>query len=362
MAGPARMSDVAKLAGVSVMTVSRVLNDNHGVSEENRKKVFEAVRQLRYRPNELARSLRDRRSRQIGIIVPYLSDPFFAICAHTISTAAKEQGYSVVLSTSNEDPQTEFDEACLMLRRHVEGLIVIPSHPRGTESSLLNSEFENFPIITVDRPIEEGGFETVVVENERGAREGTEHLIRLGHRHIAYIGLSDDLYTMHTRHQGYLAAMRDAGLRPDSTVISRSVEDALAALRALRSAENPPTALFCANNLTTRHVLQGLKAMGMRTPESIALVGFDDFDTAELVHSGITVVRQPTELLAKTAARLLFSRVMHAAQRKTQRPTALPVELVIRGSSGAALRAPGSRPATKSAVPRSFGRGGLAAS
>jgi len=362
MAGLARMSDVAKLAGVSVMTVSRVLNESAGVSEENRNKVFDAVRQLRYQPNELARSLRDRRSRQIGIIVPYLSDPFFAICAHAISTAAKEQGYSVVLSTSNDDPQSEFDEACRMLRRHVEGLIVIPSHRCGTRSLLLNPEFESFPIVTLDRPIEGSGFETLVVENEQGAREGTEHLIGLGHRAIAYIGLTDGLYTMTTRHRGYLNAMREAGLQPESTIISRSVDDALAALRRLLSSHHPPTALFCGNNLTTRHVLQALKAMEMRTPDSIALVGFDDFETAELVHSGITVVRQPTELLGRTAAEMLFSRVKQTPEPTGGRVTVLPVELIVRGSSGAEVKLSGARTSPKPSVGRVPGQRAQAAS
>ncbi len=111
MAGSARMSDVAKLAGVSTMTVSRVLNKGPNVTEGMRRKVFAAIEQLCYQPNELARSLREQRSRQIGVLVPYLLDPFFAGCAHVISTVAKQHSYSVVLSTSNEDPQAEFDEA-----------------------------------------------------------------------------------------------------------------------------------------------------------------------------------------------------------------------------------------------------------
>src|SRR5579875_890322 len=130
MTKSARMSDVAKLAGVSTMTVSRVLNGSANVTDEPRQKVFAAIEKLRYQPNELARSLREQRSRQIGVLVPYLYDPFFATCAHVISTVAKQHAYSVVLSTTNEDPATEYDEASRMQRRNVEGLIVIPSHPR----------------------------------------------------------------------------------------------------------------------------------------------------------------------------------------------------------------------------------------
>jgi LacI family transcriptional regulator len=339
MSGPARMIDVAKLAGVSTMTVSRVLNEGPNVTEGMRKRVFAAIKQLRYQPNELARSLRERRTRQIGVLVPYLSDPFFAICAHVISTVAKQHSYSVVLSTTNEDPQAEFEEASRMLRRNVEGLIVIPAQLSSRPSLLLAHEFERLPIVTLDRPIEGSRFDSLLVENERGARMGTQHLLRLGHKRIAYIGLTDDLYTMRMRHDGYTAAMEAAGLKPRAAFISATPDDSHAVLRKLLSGAKPPTAIFCANNLTTRHVLRSLQAMDMHPPESIALVGFDDFETAELMRPGITVVRQPSELLGRTAAEVLFERLAAGDPPKVGKRTILPVELVVRGSCGAKIPA-----------------------
>ena len=210
-----RMSDVAEMAGVSTMTVSRVLNKHPSVSDSVRKRVLSAVEKLRYQPNELARSLRERRSRQIGILVPYLFDPFFAACAHAIGTVAKENSYSVVLSTSNEDPRAELDEASRMVRRNVEGLVVIPALIKDkAKSLLLGHQFSRIPIVAVDRPIEGAGIDSLLVENERGARTGTEHLISLGHRRIAFLSLSPDLYTMRTRALGYRAAMKAAQLKP----------------------------------------------------------------------------------------------------------------------------------------------------
>jgi LacI family transcriptional regulator len=332
------MSDVAKLAGVSTMTVSRVLNDSANVTEGLRKKVFAAVERLRYQPNELARSLREQRSRQIGILVPYLYDPFFAICAHVVSTVAKSHAYSVVLSTSNEDPQTEYEEASRMLRRNVEGLIVIPSHATTGDSLLLAHEFDRMPIVTLDRPIEGSGFDSLVVENERGARLGTEHLLSLGHKRIAYIGLADELYTMAMRHRGYNAAMGAAGLKPIAAICTSALDDALAKVRKLLSAKRRPTALFCANNLTTRHVLHSLQTMGIHPPEGIALAGFDDFETADLLGPGITVVRQPGELLGRTAADILFQRLAEPRRPKAGRFMVLPVELIVRGSCGARMK------------------------
>jgi LacI family transcriptional regulator len=337
MAKSARMSDVAKLAGVSTMTVSRVLNGSANVTDGLRGKVFAAIEHLRYQRNELARSLREQRSRQIGILVPYLFDPFFATCAHVISTVARQHSYSVVLSTTNEDPRTEYEEASRMLRRNVEGLIVIPSHPRTGASPLLANEFDGMPIVALDRPIEGSGFDSLLVENEQGAKLGTKHLLSLGHKRIAYIGLSDDLYTMCMRHRGYNSAMAEAGLKSVAAICSSALEDAHVKVRELLSLKRKPTALFCANNLTTRHVLHSLQALGTYPPDGMALVGFDDFETADLLRPGITVVRQPNELLGRTAADVLFKRLGETRKPKTGKRTVLPVELIVRGSCGARI-------------------------
>ena len=337
MAKSARMSDVAKLAGVSTMTVSRVLNGSANVTDGLRKDVFSAIESLNYHPNELARSLREQRSRQIGILVPYLYDPFFAMCAHAISAVARRHAYSVVLSTSGEDPQAEYEEASRMLRRNVEGLIVIPAHPRQGDSLLLERQFDRMPIVTLDRPIQGSGFDSLLVENEQGARLGTDHLIQLGHKKIAYVGLSDDLYTMGMRHRGYAAAMAAAGLTPSAAICTGELEDASAKVQKLIAAKRPPTALFCANNLVTRHVLHSLQLLDIHPPDGVALVGFDDFEVADLLRPGITVVRQPVELLGEKAADILFMRLAEARRPKSGTSTVLPVQLIVRGSCGSRI-------------------------
>ncbi len=338
MARPARMSDVAKLAGVSTMTVSRALNENPNVTDETRRRVFEAIEKLRYRPNEVARSLRDRRSRQIGILIPNLYDPFFSICTHAISLVAKEHAYSVVISTTDEDPETEFDEACRMMSRNVEGMIVIPASGVTSRSMLTERELDHLPIVTLDRPVKGSRFASVLVQNKAGGRMGTEHLIRLGHKRIAFFGLPRQVYTMRMRHQGYEAAMTAAGLVPDTHYGVGRAEETLAQLESLLAARNPPTALFCANNLTTRNVLHSLQALGIRPPEPVALVGFDDFDTADLLVPGTTVVRQPMEEIGRVAAKVLFSQLLESGNTEPGRRIVLPVELVIRGSCGAKTR------------------------
>lgn len=330
------MSDVAKLAGVSTMTVSRVLNENANVLEETRQRVFTAVERLGYRRNELARSLRERRSRQIGILVPNLCDPFFAVSAQAINRVARDHGYSVSIATTEENPELEFEEASRMLRRSVEGLLVIPVDVKGS-SRLLSPEIQEIPIVTIDRPASGAGrsFDTFLVENKQGALEGTQHLIRLGHKRIACIALSRRLYTMRQRISGYEAAMASAGLKPEVVIVPETVDGTLECLRALMSGRSAPTALFCANNLTTRQVLHGLQVLGLHPPDPVALVGFDDFEIADLLRPGITVVSQPFEEMARHAAEALFERLANGRAHLPGRRTVLPVALIVRGSCGA---------------------------
>lgn len=334
MARPARMCDVAKAAGVSIMTVSRALNDNPNVADKTRQRVFTAIEQLRYHRNELARSLREKRTRQIGILIPNLFDPFFANCVHAMGIVAMQHNYSVIIATSNEDPDTEFEEANCMLNRNVEGVIVIPAAPARGSSRLISSEFSDLMIVSVDRPLDGKHYDSLLVQNKNGGQLGTGHLIALGHKRIAFITLDAKLYTMRTRQQGYREAMTAAGLNPDVQTVTDAFETSVSTLRKLLTVKRPPTALFCANNLITRHVLRSLQMLKMHPPESIALVGFDDFDTADLLQPGITVVRQPVESLGRLAAEVLFARLCEANHGPPRR-IVLPVELVVRGSCGA---------------------------
>ena len=326
------MRDVADLAGVGTMTVSRVINGNSHVTEETRRRVLEAVEQLNYRPNEIARSLREQRSRQIGIIVPNINDPFFAICAQAVSLVAREHGYSVNIAMSYEDPEIEFNEAMIMLRRHVDGIVAIPS--AGTFTRLTEPELSAIPIVTLDRPLAGKRFDSVVVQNKSGAAIAVQHLIERGHRRITYLGLSPQLYTIRARYEGYRQAITLAGLREDVHYGNATQSEMLATLRSLVKAKNGPTALFSSNNLTTRHALHALAELDVRIPERMALVGFDDFETADILRPAITVIRQPTTDMGRIGAHLLFSQLSPGERVHQVKKIVLPVELVIRGSSG----------------------------
>ena len=338
MARSPRMSDVAKLAQVSTMTVSRVLNESQSVTDDTRQRVFSAIEQLGYRRNELARSLRDRRSRQIGILVPNLYDPFFALCAHSVNAVAREHNYSVAIATTDEDPEVELEEATRMFVRHIEGLVVIPAEREGAASRLLFSDQVQCPIVTLDRPLTGAGrrVDTLLVQNKNGAQLGTEHLIALGHKRIAFLSLGRHLYTMRMRHAGYKAAMEAKGLQPEAVFVPGLDAATHSEVRRLMSSKRPPTALFSGNNLLTRQVLHALQKLDIHPPDGVALVGFDDFETADLLRPGITVVRQPMDTLGRLAGEVLFSRLAEPEESgPPPKRVVLPVELVVRGSCGA---------------------------
>ncbi|HZU10670.1 MAG TPA: LacI family DNA-binding transcriptional regulator [Pseudacidobacterium sp.] len=327
------MNDVARVAGVGTMTVSRVLNGSANVTEETAKRVYRAIEKLGYRPNEMARALRSLKSRTIGLIVPYLYDQFFATCAHAVNTVARDQGYSVMLTTSNNDPAAEYDEAQSMVQRHVEGMVIIPADIR--KSRINQSEFGGVHIVTMDRPVHDDRIDSVQVQNQSGAKRAVQHLIQQhGHKRITFLGYNKNLYTVRARFEGYRRAMLEAGLEPEPTFDCSSEEATAEIIIGMLQNREPATAFFTANNLTTRYALHALIHHGVKVPEEVALAGFDDFELADILHPTLTVVRQPASELGRVAANLLFDRIKRDEFPEEGSHVVLPVELVIRRSCG----------------------------
>lgn len=326
------MSDVARLAGVGTMTVSRVLSGTVRVSAETTRRVQTAIEQLKYRPNELARAFRGQRSRAIGLIVPYLYDPFFANCAHAVATVAKEHGYSVIITTSDEDPDMEYAEAERMLRRHVDGLVVIPTAFRQTQ--LTRALFGKTPVVVFDRPVPDPALDVVLVQNTTGARRVVEHLIEHGHRRIAFMGLSRSLFTINARFLGYRRALQDAGFKEDTFFGCNSEEDTLRSLDKKMKVAKAPTAILTSNTLATRYVLSSIARLGLKIPTDLAFAGFDDFDMAEFTAPPLTVVRQPALEMGRVATSLLFDRIARGETPHTGNRIVLPVEIILRRSCG----------------------------
>jgi LacI family transcriptional regulator len=333
------MSDVARLAGVGTMTVSRVLSGTVRVSTETAQRVQTAIEQLKYRPNELARAFRGQRSRSIGLIIPYLYDPFFANCAHAVTTVAKEHGYSVILTTSNEDPDTEYTEAEHMLERHVDGMVVIPSRFRQTRLS--RALFGKTPVVAFDRPVPDPSLDVVLVQNTVGAKRIVEHLIHEhGHKRITYLGLSRSLFTINTRFLGYRRAMQDAGLEEDAVFECNDEEVTLRVLKQKLSSKDSPTAILTSNTLATCYALAAITHLGVKVPNDVAFAGFDDFDLAEFTSPPLTVVRQPAQEMGRVATNLLLDRIARGETPYTGNRIVLPVEIVLRRSCGCKHKTP----------------------
>jgi LacI family transcriptional regulator len=328
------MADVAKLAGVGKMTVSRLLSGSANVSKETAERVQRAVRLLNYQPNELARSLRSVHSKTIALILPYLYDPFFATCAHAVSTVATQHGYSVLITTSDEKTEIEQKQASLMLRRRIDGMIIIPAP--NDNGYLRGDEFSRVHVVTLDRPAPESRFDSVVVNNRAGARAGVTHLIDHGHSRIACLGLSRSLFTMQARYAGYKEAMTKAGLQGESYIECGSPENTVTAVHSLLTESKPPTALFAANNLTMRYLLHALNVLRIDVPGQIALAGFDDFDIADVLQPALTVVRQPVYQVGEMAANLLFQRISRGEYPEKGHRVVLPTELVTVGKHASA--------------------------
>ncbi|MFP5206617.1 MAG: LacI family DNA-binding transcriptional regulator, partial [Acidobacteriota bacterium] len=332
------MSDVARLAGVGTMTVSRVLSGTTRVSAATAQRVQTAIAQLKYRPNELARAFRGHCSHSIGLIVPYLYDPFFANCAQAVTAVARERGYSVILTTSGEDPEIEYAEAEQMLLRHVDGLAVIPARTR--QSRLTRAFLGKTPMVVFDRPASDRSIDVVLVQNAAGSRRMTEHLLEHGHRRIAFIGLSRNLFTINARFQGYRQAMQQAGLREEFSFDCDSAENTLRTLKNQLEQKERPTAVFTSNTLVTRYFLEAVARLGIQVPRELAFAAFDDFDLAEFTSPPLTVVRQPALEMGRAATNLLLDRIAQGRTPEAGARLVLPVEIVLRRSCGCKHRTP----------------------
>jgi DNA-binding LacI/PurR family transcriptional regulator len=324
------MKDVARAAGVSPMTVSRVVSGERGVSPGTAAKVESAVRRLGYQRNENARHLRQKKpgTATIGLVVDDLANPFYALMARSVEDEAHRRGYVVLVGSTNDEPRREREVIATFTARQADGLIVVPTI--GGHGYLKQPMRGGTRVVCVDRPAKGLAVDTVTVDNRAGARRGVAHLLGHGHTRIAYLGDRYDIWTQGERYAGYLDALTAHGIAEDHALVRhglRSHAAAGAALTELRGLPHPPTALFTSNYLITLRVLE---ALGHPTP--VAIVGFDDLPLAERLSPPLTVVSQDPTALGGAAANLLFSRI--AGDRSAPRDVVLLTRLVVRESGG----------------------------
>ncbi|WP_420456033.1 LacI family DNA-binding transcriptional regulator [Rubrivirga sp.] len=332
----ATLKDVAARANVSFSTVSRAINEPGRVNADTRARVEEAIRHLRYTPHRAARRLRGRSTHAqiFGLLIPDIENPFYSGIVRGVEDRAYAEGYAVILSNTNEDLDRERFYLDVLRQEAAAGAILpplsdgspVPYHPDAL----------GFPVVCFDRRPEIDGLDTVVVDNEQGAFDAVSHLIGLGHRRIGLVVASLDLSTSRERADGYRRALREHDV-PVAEELVRTGEPRKEAgqtlsLDLLQSADRP-TALFAGNNVMAMGALTAAQALGLRIPDDLSVVGFDDPPWVELVTTPLTTVRQPAYEIGRTAADLLLQRV--ADPDRASSVVVLPTTLVVRASCAA---------------------------
>nr|WP_214409805.1 LacI family DNA-binding transcriptional regulator [Sphaerisporangium fuscum] len=327
------MNDVAATAGVALKTVSRVVNDEPGVNAATAARVRQAIELLGYRRNDGARVLRRGRTASIGLVIEDVADPFYSGLSRAVEDIALRNGCLVLSGSSGEDPQRERELVLAFCARRVDGLVIVPA---GSDHAYLTPELNaGIRAVFADRPTGPGlDVDTVLCDNIGGARTGVAHLIAHGHRRIGYLGDSAAIFTAGERLQGYREALEDADLPYDESLVTMGPpeHDRLHAdLQALLALQDPPTALFTGNGRTTVATLRALATLSPGfAGDQIALVGFDDFELADLLTPAITVIAQDPARLGRTAAELLFRRL--AGESGPAERVQIPTRLIPRGS------------------------------
>jgi LacI family transcriptional regulator len=325
------MREVATLAGVSLATVSRVINAEGSVRADLADRVHEAVALLGYRRDLTATNLRraDRHSASIGLVFDDVANPFHAALMRGVETVARTRGVLPLVGSSDQDADRERELAEAFLSRRVDGLIVVPS---GGDHSYLRADLDaGVAVVFVDRPAAFIDADCVLSDNGGGALAATEHLIAAGHRRIAFLGDDRRIFTATERLAGYREALARHGIAFDDALVRMDLRDsaaAAAAAKELLTGPVTPTALFTAQNLITMGALQRLRAL--RLHRRVALVGFDDVPLADAVEPGLTVVAQNPPELGRLAAELLFARL--DGDRGPTRRLVVPTTLIERGS------------------------------
>lgn len=322
------MRDVARHAGVGLSTVSRVVNGDTNVSQAKTRAVEAAIRTLRFRRNDSARTLRMGDTASIGLLIESVSDPFFSLLNQAVEEVTLSRDSLLLSGSSHQSPERAKKMLLAFSSRQVAGLIVTPSEPQ--EIDYLRTELAaGVKMVFVDRPVPGLDADTVLTDNFGGARSGVSQLLKHGHARIAFFSDRSTLYTTSHRKAGYAAALAQAGIGLDPALVHSSDDgtysfaEPLAAMLALA---DPPTAIFSSNNRSTIEILREF-ASGSRR---LALVGFDDFELADAMNPGVTVVAQDPMAMGRTAAELLFSR-LDGARGPTQ-TVSLSTTLIPRGS------------------------------
>ncbi|NSW76346.1 MAG: substrate-binding domain-containing protein [Candidatus Atribacteria bacterium] len=333
--------DVAQRAGVSAMTVSRVLNGKKGVRPETRKRVLKAIEETGYIPNSLARSFTLQKTKTIGLVIADITNPFFTTLARGVENIAAKNQFSVIFCSTDEDREKEALYLEILVRKRVDGIILAPATQKG--DSLKSILIKRIPIVLVDRELKSPknlDLDIVKGDSVYGAYILTKHLLSLGHRRIGIVVGSREISTAEERVQGYKEALIEMGIPVEESLIkfsSYSEEGGYTATKELLQMRERPTAIFGGNNFITVGAITAIKEAELRIPHDVALVSFGDIDFLSQIYPFFTVVTQPAYSMGVIAAELLIRKIEGRDKVKEKREVVLKPELVIRESAGELL-------------------------
>lgn len=343
--GPSKVTlrDIAEATGVSVNTVSRALTGKSDIHAETKERVLAAAGRLGYTPNLMARSLVQGRTRTLGLLVTDCTHPFYATLIRTVEEVAAANHYGLLLATSNEDPDKEITAVNLLAERRVDGLLLSPVDVTAPHIRPL---LRSTPCVLLARRPRSYRGAFVGTDNVEAARLGTQHLVGLGHRRIALVTRPEAVASAIDRQDGYRLALAEAGLPCDERLVlaaAQTPEGGRAAVADLMRLDPLPTAVFAYSDMQAIGILVGLREAGVRVPEDVSVMGFDDVETARYVSPPLTTVAQDTDRIGRLGAQLLINLL---AGRSHRRAHLLAGSLVVRGST-APPRASGDAPPPK---------------
>lgn len=333
----ANIYEIAKEAGVSIATVSRVINHSAPVSEKSYRRVMNAVQKLNYVPSGTARSLSKSTSNSVGAVIPDINNPFFPQLLQGITRIADERGYNVILFNTDESSQREHQVLRSMREQRLSGIIITPvsAEDELTQRSLHEFESLGVPVVLLDREVDGANFDRVITEDDQGTFDAVNALIAAGHTKIAIITGPKTSRPGHERLKGFLRAMQQAQLplpreyiRDGDFMVERAYEQTMQLFRL----PDPPTAVFASNNFTTYGCLRAFSKLRLRVGRDISLIGFDDIDALGWLNYNISVVSRDVPEMGAQAMALLLGRLEEDGAGREGRRCCLPTELILRGS------------------------------
>ena len=332
------LEDVARLAGVCKSTASRILGSNSGdripFAGKPQERVRQAAERLGYTPSKLARGLSRTRTGIVGLVIPSVKDSFFPSVTSSIERRLAAKGFNVILANTGADSKVERAKILDLLSWRVDGLVIAPSQEGGDATVFWELWQKKVPFVLIDRTFAQTPFYSVTTDDHVGAVSAVDHLLSVGCKRIASAGSRLEVSTNRVRHAGYVDALIAHGILPDkrhAITVEATLEGGRQALAQCLAMSPRPDALFCFSDIVAAGALEACLQQGVRVPEDLAIVGYADLEYSHMLRVPLTTVRQPTDLIGRTAADLLLSQLENESPVETQ--IRLPVELLVRDST-----------------------------